>query len=100
MDGWFENEFLKKTSSPKFGLESLLGTFDFGVCQKGKSRSVHFAREEKCKQDCICFQIAEELNVNFQYLKGGILRTIGAFKFTFFPKAVVEFNVQGRIRPR
>ena len=31
MDGWLENEFLKKTPSPKFGLESLLGTFDFGV---------------------------------------------------------------------
>ena len=41
----------------------------------------------------------EELNVNFQYLKGGNLRAIGAFKFTYFPKAVVEFNVQGRIRP-
>ena len=29
MDWWLENEFLKKTPSPKFGLESLLGTFDF-----------------------------------------------------------------------
>ena len=29
-----ENEFLKKTPSSKFGLESQLGTFDFGVCQK------------------------------------------------------------------
>ena len=28
-DGWLENVFLKKTSSPKFGL----GTSDFGVCQ-------------------------------------------------------------------
>ena len=34
MGGWLENEFLKKTPSPKFGLESLPGTFDFGVCQK------------------------------------------------------------------
>ena len=33
MGGWLENEFLKKTPSPKFGLESQLGTFDFGVCQ-------------------------------------------------------------------
>ena len=33
VDGWLENEFLKKTPSPKFRLESLLGTFDFGVCQ-------------------------------------------------------------------
>ena len=33
--GWLENEFLKKTPSPKFGLESQLGTFDFGVCQFG-----------------------------------------------------------------
>ena len=33
MDGWLENEFLKKTPSPKFGLESQLGTSDFGVCQ-------------------------------------------------------------------
>ena len=32
-DGWLANEFLKKTPSPKFGLESLLVTFDFGVCQ-------------------------------------------------------------------
>ena len=32
--GWLENEFLKKTPSPKFGLESQLGTSDFGVCQK------------------------------------------------------------------
>ena len=31
--GWLENEFLKKTPSPKFGLESQLGTSDFGVCQ-------------------------------------------------------------------
>jgi len=31
--GRLENDFLKKTPSPKFGLESLLGTFDFGVCQ-------------------------------------------------------------------
>ena len=36
MGGWLENEFIKKTPSPKFGLESLLGTFDFGVCQKLK----------------------------------------------------------------
>jgi len=28
-----ENEFLKKTPSLKFEFESLLGTFDFGVCQ-------------------------------------------------------------------
>ena len=28
-DGWLENVFLKKTSSPKFGL----GNSDFGVCQ-------------------------------------------------------------------
>ena len=33
MDGWLENEFLKKTPSPKFGLVSQLGTSDFGVCQ-------------------------------------------------------------------
>ena len=33
MGGWLENVFLKKTASPKFGLESQLGTFDFGVCQ-------------------------------------------------------------------
>ena len=26
--GWLENEFLKKTPSPKFGLESQLGTSD------------------------------------------------------------------------
>ena len=26
--GWLENEFLKKTTSPKFGLESQLGTSD------------------------------------------------------------------------
>ena len=36
-DGWMggglEIEFLKKTPSPKFGLEFLLGTFDFEVCQ-------------------------------------------------------------------
>ena len=31
--GWLENEFLKKTPSPKFSLESQLGTSDFGVCQ-------------------------------------------------------------------
>ena len=31
--GWLENEFLKKIPSSKFGIESLLGTFDFGVCQ-------------------------------------------------------------------
>ena len=30
---WLENEFLKKTPSQKFGLESQLGTSDFGVCQ-------------------------------------------------------------------
>ena len=29
MDGWSEKEFLKKTPSPKFGLESQLGTWDF-----------------------------------------------------------------------
>ena len=28
MVGWLENEFLKKTLSPKFGLESQLGTSD------------------------------------------------------------------------
>ena len=28
VDGWLENEFLKKTPSPKFGLESQLGTSD------------------------------------------------------------------------
>ena len=28
MGGWLENEFLKKTPSPKFGLESQLGTSD------------------------------------------------------------------------
>ena len=33
MDGWLEKEFLKKTPSPKFELDSLLRTFDFGVCQ-------------------------------------------------------------------
>ena len=37
MGGWLENEFLKKTPSPKFGLESLLGTFDFGFCQLNES---------------------------------------------------------------
>ena len=31
--GWLENQFLKKTPSPKFGLESQLVTFDFRVCQ-------------------------------------------------------------------
>ena len=31
--GWLENEFFKKTPSPKFRLKSLLGTFDLGVCQ-------------------------------------------------------------------
>ena len=38
--GWLENDFLNKTSSPKFGLESQLGTSDFGVCQMegGESR--------------------------------------------------------------
>ena len=34
MGGWLENEFLKKTPSPKYGLVFLLGTSDFGVCQK------------------------------------------------------------------
>ena len=33
MDGWLGNVFLKKTPSPKFGLESQLGTSYFGVCQ-------------------------------------------------------------------
>ena len=33
MGGWLENEFLKETPSPKFGLESQLGTSNFGVCQ-------------------------------------------------------------------
>ena len=28
------------------------------------------------------------------------LRAIGAFRFTYFPKALVEFDVQGGIRPR
>ena len=28
MGGWLENEFLKKTPSQKFGLESQLGTSD------------------------------------------------------------------------
>ena len=32
--GWLENEFLKKTLSPKFGLESQLGTSELEVCQK------------------------------------------------------------------
>ena len=36
--GWLENEFLKKTPSPKFELESHLGTSDFGVCQKGQKK--------------------------------------------------------------
>ena len=30
---WLENEDLKKTPSPKFRLESQLGTSDLGVCQ-------------------------------------------------------------------
>ena len=34
VDGWLENDLLKKIPSPKFVLESLLGTFDFGVCQQ------------------------------------------------------------------
>ena len=37
VDGWLENEFLKKTPNWKFGLESQLGTSDFGVCQKLKT---------------------------------------------------------------
>ena len=32
--GWLENEFLKKTPSPKFGLESQLGTFDLEFVNK------------------------------------------------------------------
>ena len=30
--GRLENDFLKKSPSPKFGLESQIGTYDFGVC--------------------------------------------------------------------
>ena len=30
LDGWLENEFQKKTPSPKFRLEPQLGTSDFG----------------------------------------------------------------------
>ena len=33
MGGWLENEFLKKTPSPISGLESHLGTTEFGICQ-------------------------------------------------------------------
>ena len=41
MDGWLENEFLKKTPSPKSGLESQLGTSDFGVCQFNKFNNIN-----------------------------------------------------------
>ena len=34
--GWLENEFLKKTPSPKFGLESQLGTSDLEFVKKLK----------------------------------------------------------------
>ena len=33
VDGWLEDEFLKKTQSPKYGLDFLLRTSDFGLCQ-------------------------------------------------------------------
>ena len=39
MDGWLENEFLKKTPSSKFGLESQLGSSDFRICQFPKKIS-------------------------------------------------------------
>ena len=35
--GWLENEFLKKTPSPKFGLESQLGTSDLEFVNTSKT---------------------------------------------------------------
>ena len=53
--GWLENEFLKKTPSPKFGLGSLLGTFDFGVCQKHKADRNQNAKRIRTKLKRIFF---------------------------------------------
>ena len=44
MGGWLENEFLKKTPSPKSGLESQFGTSDFGVCQHKYKLKNHMYR--------------------------------------------------------
>ena len=40
MGGWLKNEFLKKTPSPKFGLESQLGTSDLEFVNKLCTRMV------------------------------------------------------------
>ena len=40
MGGWLENEFLKKTPSPQFELESQLGTSDLEV--------VNFHHNDEC----------------------------------------------------
>ena len=44
VDGWLENEFLKKTPSPKFGLESQLGTSDLEFV---KTNSEHLKIDNK-----------------------------------------------------
>ena len=51
MVGWLENEFLKKTPSPKFELESLLGTFDFGVCQQRQREAKYKVKEETLRTE-------------------------------------------------
>ena len=52
LDEWLENDFLKKTPSPKFGLESQLGTYNFEVCPYFAKKDFGVLKNFLVRQKC------------------------------------------------
>ena len=90
------NEFLQKTSSPIFGLESRLRTSNFGVCQKydiGQNKqSINLRQKYMALSYTWAFSIKSFITKNVLQKKAEIFRLFGRpqkYRFFYLIKSAV-----------